>query len=202
MQKKYSARYMTELAILVAIILAMKLMGLSSIPVGPLNMTLNMVPIGIGAMLLGPMAGAILGGIYGLTSLYDAITGASVMTGTFFQLSPFATVILCVGCRILTGFLTGFIFNGVKKLDKSNTVCYFLGGLSAPLLNTITFMGFIVLVFYRSDYIQGRVATLGVQSAFMFVIVSVGVQGLIEALTGMIIGGGVAKGVAKALKRT
>lgn len=202
MQKKSNVRYITELAILIAIILAMKLMGLSSIPVGPLNMTLNMVPIGIGAMLLGPLAGAVLGGIYGLTSLYDAVTGASVMTGTFFQLNPFATVILCVGCRILTGFLTAVIFKAVKKLDKSNTICYFIGGLAAPLINTITFMGFIVLVFYSSEYIQGRVATLGVQSAFMFVIVSVGVQGLIEAATGMIIGGGVAKGVAHALKRT
>ena len=201
MRTQTNTRYLVELALFIAIVLVMKLTGLSSIPVGPLNMTFTMVPIAVGAMLLGPLAGAVLGGVYGLTSLYDAMTGASVMTGFFFQFSPVNTVILCVGMRILVGALTGWLFRAMRRVDKTDTVCYFAGGLAAPLLNTILFMGYIVLVFYHTEFIQSRVETLGAAGPLAFVVLSVGVQGLVEALTGLVVGGAVAKGVAHALKR-
>ena len=201
MAKRFNARTIAELALFIAIILVMKLTGLSSIPVGPLNMTLTMIPIAIGAMLLGPVAGGVLGMVYGFTSLYDAITGASVMTGIFFQISPVNTVILCVVLRIIVGFATGWLFQLFHKIDKKHIWCYFAGGLAAPVLNTILFMGYIVLVFYRTDFIQQRVATLGASGPLMFIILTVGIQGLIEAVSGAVIGGGVAKSVAYALKR-
>ena len=193
--KRENVLRLAQLALLVAIILVMKLTGISSIPVGPLNMTFTMVPIAIGAMLLGPVGGGVLGMIYGFTSFYDAVSGGSLMTGIFFQ-----TFILCVGMRILVGVLTGLLFMGLKKIDKTDTVCYFAGGLAAPLLNTILFMGYIVLVFYQTDYVQERLVALGASGPLMFVILSVGVQGLVEALTGLIIGGIVTKAVAHALK--
>ena len=192
---------MTELAIFIAIIIVMKLTGLSSVPVGPLVMTFTMVPIAIGAMLLGPAEGAVLGFVYGITSLYDAITGASAMTGFFFQLSPVHTVILCVVTRTLVGLLTGLIFKALKKIEKKKIVCYYVGGLMAPMLNTILFMGYIVLVFYKSEFVQNLVSNLGAVNPLMFVILLVGVQGLIEWVTGCVVGGTVAKGVAHALKR-
>ncbi len=201
MAKKFSARTIAELALFIAIILVMKLTGLSSIPVGPLNMTLTMIPIAIGAMLLGPVAGGVLGMVYGFTSLYDAITGASVMTGIFFQISPVHTVILCVVLRILVGFLTGWLFQVFHKIDHRHIWCYFAGGLAAPVINTILFMGYIVLVFYRTDFIQQRVSALGASGPLMFIILTVGIQGLVEAVSGAIIGGGVAKSVAHALKK-
>ncbi|MCD7753197.1 MAG: ECF transporter S component [Clostridiales bacterium] len=194
-------RYLTEVALLIAIILVMKLTGLASIPVGPLVMTFTMIPIAIGAMISGPLAGAILGLVFGFTSFYDAVTGASLMTGAFFQLSPISTFVLCVGTRTLVGALTGWIFRGLKKIDKTDTVCYFATGLLCPLLNTLLFMGYIVWFFYSCDYVQGLVSTLGATGPIMFVVLSVGVQGLVEWITGAIVGGGVGKAVAHALKR-
>ncbi len=201
MEKRFNARTMAETALLIAIILVMKLTGLSSIPVGPLNMTLTMIPIAIGAMLLGPLAGGVLGMVFGFTSLYDAVTGASVMTGIFFQISPVHTVILCVVMRVIVGVATGWLFRLFRSLDKRKIWCYFAGGLAAPILNTILFMGYIVLVFYKTDFVQQRVSTLGASGPLMFVILSVGVQGIVEAVSGAVIGGGVAKAVAHALKR-
>ena len=166
---------MVELAIFIAVIIVMKLTGLSSIPVGPLVMTLTMVPIAIGAMLLGPVAGAILGCVYGFMSFYDAITGASGMTGFFFQTSPVHTFILCVVTRTLVGFLTGLLFLVFKKIDRKKIWCYFAGGLMAPMLNTILFMGYIVLFFYHTEFIQGLVESKGASNALMFVILLVGV---------------------------
>lgn len=194
-------RYLTELALLVAIILVMKLTGLASIPVGPLVMTFTMVPIAIGAMLMGPLAGGILGMVFGFTSYYDAVTGASLMTGVFFQLNPVSTFVLCVVMRVLVGVLAGWLFRGLKQIDPTKTVSYFAVGLATPLLNTLLFMGYIVRFFYQSDFVQEKAAALGAANPFMFVILMVGVQGLVEAVTGAIIGGGVGKAVAHALKR-
>lgn len=201
MNKKTNLRKMTELAIFISIILVMKLTGLSSIPVGPLVMTLTMIPIAIGAMLLGPVEGAVLGFVYGLTSLYDAMTGASAMTHFFFQISPFGTIVLCVVIRTLVGFLTGIIFNAVKKFDKKKFICYYVGGLAAPMLNTIMFMGFIVLFFYKTEFVQNLAAKVGAVNPLMFIILVVGIQGMLEWLGGIIIGGSVAKAVAYGLKR-
>ncbi len=201
MNKKPDVRYLTEVALLVAIILVMKLTGLTSIPVGPLNMTLSMVPIAIGAMLTGPLAGGILGMVYGFTSFYDAVSGGSVMTGVFFQISPVHTFVLCVVMRALVGVGAGWLFRGLHKIDPTKTVCYFITGLCTPLLNTALFMGYIVTVFYQTDFIQERVAALGAANPIMFIVLLVGVQGLVEAATGAVIGGGVAKAVAKALGR-
>lgn len=201
MNNKYDAHYLTEVALLVAIILVMKLTGLSSIPVGPLNMTLTMVPIAVGAMLSGPLAGGILGMVYGFTSLYDAVSGGSLMTATFFQISPFHTIVLCVVMRTLVGVAAGWIFRALHKVDPTKTVCYFATGLLTPLLNTALFMGYIVLIFYHTEYIQNLVTKLGATNPIMFIILLVGIQGLIEAATGAVIGGIVGKAVSKALGR-
>ena len=198
--KLSNPRYLAQLALFIAIILVMKILHLTSIPVGPLNMTLTMVPIAIGAMLLGPKAGAIFGFVYGCTSLYDAISGQSAMTAFFFQFSPFLTILLCVGTRTLVGALTGWIFNLVKKIDPTNTVCYFVGGLAAPVLNTLFFMSFIMLAFYNTDFVQNLVNTLGATGPVALTVMMVGVQGLVEAGTGLVVGGAVAKAVARALK--
>lgn len=177
-----SIRYMVQIAMLMAIELAMKAVGLGSVPVGPLYMSFLTVPIAVGAILLGPTAGAILGAVFGAVSFKDAITGASVMTSTLLQVSVVHTFILCVVMRILMGFCVGWVFRAFNKLTRGNIVSYFAGALSAPLLNTIFFMGYICLAFYNTEYVQGLVSTHGVSNPLAFVVALVGVQGLIEAV--------------------
>lgn len=199
--KNSSIRRMTELALLIAIELVMKLIGLGTVPIGPLNMSFLTIPIAVGAILMGPSGGAIMGGAYGLMSFYDAITGAGGMTAVFFQLDPINTFILCVGARVLVGLCAGLLFKGLHKVDQKKTVSYFIASLSAPLLNTFFFMGYIVLVFYQTEYIQNLVTSLGAANPLHFIAALVGVQGLVEAVACSIVGGIVSKNVAKALKR-
>ena len=52
------------------------------------------------------------------------------------------------------GFLAGVVFKIVNKVLKGHTVAYSIGAISAPLLNTLFFMGFLVIAFYDTDYIQ------------------------------------------------
>ena len=99
--KNNDLRTLTRLALLVAIELVMKAIGLGSVPMGPLYMSFLTLPIAVGAITMGPVAGAVLGGVFGAVSFYDAVTGASAMTGALFQVSPVNTFILCVGMRVL-----------------------------------------------------------------------------------------------------
>lgn len=193
-------RTLTRLALLVAIELVMKGIGLGSVPVGPLYMSFLTLPIAVGAITMGPAAGAILGGVFGAVSFYDAVTGGSAMTSALFQVSPVHTFILCVGCRVLMGLCVGLIFAALKKFDKPGTWSYIVSAMCAPGLNTLFFMGYIVLAFYHCDYVQNIVAAKGAANPLMFVVLLVGVQGVAEFLVSGILGGIVARAVAKFLK--
>ena len=201
-KKKFNTKLLAQIALLIAIELVMRLLGLGSVPIGPLNMSFLTLPIAVGAMLIGPTAGLILGAVFGITSLWDAISGRSAMTNFFFQFSPVSTIILCVGMRILMGVCCAYVFKLVSKLDRDEkTWSYFVGALSAPLLNTLFFMGYIVLFFYNTEYVQNLVALKGAVNPIHFVIVLVGVQGLIEAVSVAILGGILAKVLSKVVKK-
>lgn len=191
---------LTRVALLVAIEIVMKLVGLGSVPVGPLYMSFLTLPIAVGAITMGPAVGALLGGVFGAVSFYDAVTGASAMTGALFQVSPLNTFILCVGMRVLMGLCCGLIFRGLKGFDKPGTWSYLVSAMSAPFLNTMFFMGYIVLAFYGCDYVQNLVSVKGAANPFMFVVLLVGIQGVAEFLVSGILGGIVARAVDKFLK--
>ena len=198
--KKNDIRTLTRLALLVAIELVMKAVGLGSVPVGPLYMSFLTLPIAVGAITMGPAAGAILGGVFGATSFIQALEGKSTMGGALFQVSPVNTFILCVGMRVLMGLCTGLIFNAVKNFDKPGTWSYIVSAMCAPALNTLFFMGYIVLAFYGCDYVQNLVSVKGAANPLMFVVLLVGVQGVAEFLVSGILGGIVARAVHKFLK--
>lgn len=189
------------ISLFVALEIVFRLIGLGRVPIGPLNMSFMTVPIAIGAMLLGPWQGMLLGAIFGLFSLWDAISGAGGMTAVFFGISPIHTIILCVVTRALMGLLTGLIFKAVYSIDKTKTLSYFVGAFCAPFLNTVLFMGYIVLFFYGTEYVQNLVVSKGATNPLMFIVLLVGLQGLIEMLVCTITGGAVAKGVSAAIKK-
>ena len=206
---KTNVRFLAQLGLLAAIEIVMKLIGLGSVPVGPLYMSFLTVPIAVGAMTIlssvmqfamtmGPAAGAILGAVFGLVSFKDALSGVG-MTGVFFQISPLNTFVLCVVMRVLMGFCVGLIFKALRFIDRRGGWSYFIGALSAPLLNTLFFMGYIVLVFYHTEFIQSKVADLGAVNPLMFVVLLVGVQGLIEAIVCCAAGGVITRAVSSFL---
>lgn len=191
---------LTTLAMLLAIELAMRALGLGAVPVGPLNMSFLTLPIAMAAILCGPLEGLVLGAVFGLLSLYDAVSGRSAMTGAFFAVSPVHTVILCVGMRMLMGLCCAWVYRFCAKLDKKRIWSFFVGAVSAPVLNTLFFMGYIVLAFYNCDYVQNLVSVKGAANPLMFVVLLVGVQGVAEFLVSGILGGIVARAVHKFLK--
>ena len=106
-----NTKTLTRVALLVAIELVMKLVGLGSVPVGPLYMSFLTLPIAVGAITMGPAVGALLGGVFGAVSFYDAITGASAMTGALFQVQGVAEF-------LVSGILGGIVARAVAKFVK------------------------------------------------------------------------------------
>lgn len=198
-KKTFDLQTLTQMALLIAIEFVMKIVGLGSVPIGPLNMSFLTIPVAVGAIIIGPSAGAILGLTFGLLSFKDGIQGSSYMIATFFQISPFHTAMLCILMRVFMGLGCAYIYRICSQVDKKGWWSTLIGALSAPLLNTFFFMGYICLFFYKTEYVQGLVEKLGATNPLMFVVLLVGVQGLIEAVSCGVIGTAVCRSVRRVL---
>jgi uncharacterized membrane protein len=196
---KTNTLYMAQVALLSAIIIIMAFTPLGYLRTPALSITFLTVPVAVGAIILGPKAGAILGAVFGLTSFTMAVT-AGGFAGMLLQINPLGTLFTCLVPRILEGFLCGVIFQALHRIGLKKA-SYFIASLSCPLLNTILFMSSIVLIFYQSDYIQGFVTNLGVSNPLMFVIAFVGVQGAIEAAACFFVASIISITLSTALKR-
>ena len=81
---------MVQLAVLIAIMLILAFTPLGYLRIGPLAISLMTIPVVIGAMILGPAGGAVLGLVFGLKSFYQCFEGdpfgeALVEMNTFFN---------------------------------------------------------------------------------------------------------------------
>ena len=114
MKNRTNVRWLTQLALLVAVLLVMNYTPLGYLQVGPLSMSLLTIPVAIGAMTLGPVAGAILGGVFGTTSFVSALRTPSVMSAAMLQASPVGTFITC-----FMAFTTACCWPSPKSIRKS-----------------------------------------------------------------------------------
>lgn len=194
--KKPNVRFLTQLALLAAIIILMALTPIGYIRTPFLTVTLITIPVAVGAIILGPKGGTICGLVFGLTSFYTALTAPSAMMGAFMGVNPVYVAILCIVPRVLEGFLCGLIFNGLQKVIK-NPVKYYIAGICCPVLNTLLFMSTLVLFFYNCDYVVNLKAAFGTTNPIAFIIALVGVQAVIEALCCGIVAGIVSQALYK-----
>ncbi len=144
-----------------------------------LEITFSMVPVAVTAALYGSGAGAILGGVFGITSFLQCF-GYSPFGAMLLDLNPLYTFIICVPTRILAGALAGILANIFKK----NSVAYLIGSIAAPVFNTLFFMTTLCLCFYNTPEIQNYVVALGALNPITFVLLFVGVNGLVEIIAG------------------
>jgi uncharacterized membrane protein len=191
---------LVRLAVLAAVILIMAYTPLGYLKTAGLEISFLTIPVVIGAIVIGPAGGAILGGIFGLTSFLQCF-GASVFGATLLAINPFYTFLVTVVARVLMGWITGLIFLALGRVDKTKILSFGAASLVGPLLNTFFFMGFLVLLFYQTDYIQGFVAALGAKSVLSFVALFVGLQGLVEARVCFVAGTAISKALFAVVKK-
>lgn len=177
--KRVDTRRMVLLAMLSGILLVMSFTPLGYLNIGPLAISLNMIPVAIGAVALGPGGGAFLGAVFGITSCLQCvgIGGTSAMGMILFEISPVLTILQRFVTRVLAGYLTGVVYRGLHKLHFP--YASYAAGFSAALFNTIFFMAALVLLFGNTEYLQGLIAG---RNILIFVLSFVGINALVELL--------------------
>lgn len=181
---------LVKMAVLIAIMLVLELTGIGMIRIGPLEMTILQFPVIVGAILMGPTAGAGLGFIFGLISFWECF-GKSAFGSTLLNIQPIYTFLVCVPTRTLMGFFCGIIYKSLHKLliegregknHLRKMVPYIVASLLGALLNTALFMGTLVFLFGNTEFIQGFITASNTDNLFLFICWFVGIQGLVEAL--------------------
>lgn len=197
--KKFSTKQFVEMALLTAVILLLAFTPLGYIRTFGLEITLIVVPVTVGAVTLGPTAGAVLGAVFGITSFIQCF-GMSPFGAVLLSINPAATFIVCVVSRILMGWLTGMIYQGLKNIQQIKKAALVIANLIGPLLNTFFFMSTLLLFFYHTEYISGLAKSMGASNVFAFVVAFVGVNGVIEAAACFIVGSAISRALQVVLK--
>ena len=193
-EKRFDTRSMVLLAMLSGILLVMSFTPLGYLNIGPLAISLNMIPVAIGAIALGPGGGAFLGAVFGITSCLQCvgIGGTSAMGVALFEISPVLTILQRFVPRVLAGCLTGMIYRGLHKLHFR--FAPYVAGFCAALLNTVLFMTALVLLFGNTEYLQNMI---GGKNILLFIIGFVGVNALVEMFATTVAAGAVCKALQK-----
>lgn len=187
MKKTFNTKQLTTLGLLTAVLLLMAYTPLGYLNIGPLAITLNIIPVALAAITLGPIGGAIIGAVFGLTSFLQCIGvgGTSAMGAILFDINPFFAFVQRFVPRLLDGLLLGYIFKGVRKAANVQVSCFVTGFFSA-FFNTLFFMAALVLLFGNTEYIQGLIDG---RNVIVFICSFVGINAVFEMIASTIITG-------------
>lgn len=201
MNKKTSQ--MALFAMLLAIELVLLFTPLGYLRINVLNLTTMHIPVIICGIVLGKKYGAILGLVFGLTSVWNATMAPGA---TSFVFSPFITVggisgnfsslLIAIIPRVMIGFLAGLTYELLsKKLNDSISV-----GISAfvgALTNTILVLAGIYLFFGQAYADVLNVAYDVLIGVLLAVVTS---NGIAEALLAVVISILVCKAIKPMIK--
>lgn len=132
--KRFSSvdvRKLTYISILTALVVVLQLAG-SFIRLGTFSVTLVLIPIVIGAALMGPLCGAWLGFVFGLVVL---LSGDAAL---FLGINPFGTVVTVLLKGTLCGLVGGLVYKLFERFDKY--VATMVAAVVCPLVNTGVFL--------------------------------------------------------------
>jgi len=180
---------MVQMAILAAIMLLMAFTPIGYLKTAGIEISFMMIPVVVGAIIIGPGAGAVLGGVFGATSFIQCF-GMSVFGAALLAINPLLTFIVCMIPRILMGWLAGLVFKGLSKISKNKLMSFGVSSLSGALFNTIFFMIFLIVFFGNTEYIKGFQGEL---SLIPFILAFIGINGLIEAIVCFVIGAAISR---------
>ena len=186
---------LAQMGLLTALIIILCVPPLGAVKVTLFTITLVFLPVSVGAIRLGPLAGAILGTIWGIGSFIQALN--NVDGGMFFiQASLWRTLVFLIVPRLLAGLLTAWLFRALKPLLKSPSpilgkLPYVISAVATPLLNSILFLGSLALLF-NDTFVTNFLPILGSIIA---------INSLLEAILGLTIGSAVVIALSRALKR-
>lgn len=185
---------LVQLGVLAAIMLIFAFTPIGYLKAGAIEISFMTIPVAVGAIMLGPAAGAVLGGLFGVTSFIQCF-GTSVFGAFLLGLNPVFTLITCLVPRILCGWLAGFVFKGLRRVDKTKVISYAVSSLSCALFNTLFFMAAIILLFWQNGAFISQMNDWGMatDNIWVFFLAFVGINGAIEAAVCFLFGAAISK---------
>lgn len=195
---KQSAKYrdFVLLALFAAIILLLAFTPIGFIQLPLIKATIVHVPVIIGSILLGPKKGAILGGLFGLTSLISNTMTPTLLSFAFSPAIPapgttsgnWLSLVITFIPRILVGIVPYYVFVLLQKLMKKNTKAEYFSLAVAALLgsftNTVFVMGTMFLLF-KDAYAAAK--GIPVDAVLGAVLAVVGTNGVPEAIAAVVL---------------
>lgn len=190
-RKIMDTRYMATLAMFCGILLVMGVTGIGFIPLPVIKATTMHIPVILGAVLLGPAAGAVLGGVFGFCSIWANTTAPGLLA---FAFSPFMTteglpgvfksLWIALGCRILLGVIAGWLWRGMKRIFKQDYLALPVTAAVSTICHTLLVMGSIYFLLAQ-QYAQAR--NVAITAVFGLVMGTVTASGIPEAIAAAIL---------------
>ena len=189
--KKHDTRWMVSVALMAAIVIVLANTPLGMIQLPIIKATTVHIPVILGAILLGPGAGAILGAIFGICSLVSNTMAPTLLS---FAFSPFLSttgipgalkaIWISVGCRILIGVVAGWLWVLFTKIKLNQFIALPIVGFVGSMVNTVTVMGSIYFLFAQ-QYAEAKEVAL--TAVFGLVMGTVTASGIPEAIAAAIL---------------
>ena len=186
--RKHDTSWMVSVALMAAIVVVLANTPLGMIQLPIVKATSVHIPVIIGAILLGPTAGAILGFVFGMCSLISNTMAPTLLS---FAFSPFMSttgilgaikaIWISVGCRILIGVVAGWGWILLKKIKLNQIASLAITGFLGSMVNTITVMGSIYFLFAKQYAEAKEVAVTAVWGLAMGTVTASGIPEAIAA---------------------
>lgn len=200
--RKHDTRWMVSLALMAAIVVLLANTPLGLIPLPTIKATTTHIPVILGAILLGPMAGGVLGGVFGLCSLVSNTFSPALLS---FAFSPFFSnsaagalkaVWISVGCRVMIGVVAGWLWLLLKRLRLPDTLALPIVGFAGSMTNTVLVMGSIYLLL-RPEY--AKAMGVGADAVFGLVLGVITGSSVLEAVVALVLVTVIGKALLKLL---
>ncbi len=182
---------MVSVALMAAIVIVLANTPLGMIQLPVIKATTVHIPVIIGAILLGPWAGAILGAVFGVCSLISNTMAPTLLS---FAFSPFMSttgipgalkaIWISVGCRILIGVIAGWLWIALEKIKMNHLAALPIVGFAGSMVNTVAVMGSIYILFAQ-QYAEAR--EVAVSAVWGLIIGTVTASGIPEAIAASIL---------------
>lgn len=195
-QSKTDVRRMTVLAMFSGILLVMGMTGIGFIPLPVIKATTMHIPVILGAILLGPGGGAVLGAVFGLCSIWANTTTPGLLS---FAFSPFMTnegmvgvfksLWIALGCRIMLGLIAGWLWKLLKKFQVNESVAMPVSAAAATICHTLLVMGSIYVLLAEQYAAAKNVAFSAVFGLIMGTVTASGIpEAIVAAVMVTVIG--------------
>ena len=135
-RNSFSSKQIAGLGVLLALVIALQSFS-AAIPLGTL-LNFALVPIVLGAITFGPIAGAFLGLGCGVVVLAQVIAGGSPFYALIWANDPLVTAITCVVKTTAAGLAAGYLYAWLEK--KNKLVATFVTAGAVPVINTALFI--------------------------------------------------------------